>query len=90
MGFFKKVGKFVKDCAKKAVALAAGAIGIVSCSVNAEDVTGNTIAMPSGVDIPGLITSGVAVLGGIVAVALAAWGGWVLVKKCLSWVRRAF
>lgn len=56
----------------------------------AEDVTANTVQMPAGVDIPGMIGSGVAVLGTVVGVALAAWAGWVLVKKCLQWVRKSF
>lgn len=92
MGFLKKVGKFVNDSAKKFAAVAAGAIGILTCSTAKAEgaVTANSIVMPDGIDIPQLITSGVAVLGGVVAVALAAWGGWVLVKKCLGWVRRAF
>lgn len=91
MGFFKKVGAAVKRCAKSLAAVAVAAVGIFSsATVHAEEVSGNTIVMPSGVDIPGLITSGVAVLGGVVAVAIAAWGGWVLVKKCLAWVRKSF
>lgn len=56
----------------------------------AETGGSSNITMPSGVDIPGMIGSGVAVLGGIVAVAIAAWAGWVLVKKCLQWVRKSF
>lgn len=63
-------------------------------SVFAEDGAGSvvagTIALPQGVDIEALIQSGVLVLAGIVAVALAAWGSWLIVRKCLKWVRKAF
>lgn len=62
-----------------------------SAQLYAEDtITANTITMPSGIDIPSLIQSGITVLGGVVAVALTAWGTWVLIRKALSWVRKAF
>lgn len=54
------------------------------------DVVAGTIALPQGVDINALIQSGVLVLAGIVGVALAAWGSWLIVRKCLKWVRKAF
>ena len=90
MGFFKKVGDFFKKSAKRAAAFAAAAVGIFAASsAHAADATANTVQIPAGIDIPALINSGVTVLGGVVAVALAAWSGWVLVKKCLQWIRRS-
>lgn len=53
------------------------------------DVASNTVALPQGVDIAALIQSGVVALAAIVAIALAAWASWLLVKKAISWVRRA-
>lgn len=40
------------------------------------------------VSIDSLIQSGFVVLAGIVAVALAAWGSWLIVRKLLPWVCR--
>lgn len=74
---------------KKKLMLAVLSAGGVSAAF-AEDVVSNTVVIPGGIDIPGMIQSGVTVLGGIVAVAIAAWAGWVLVKKCLQWIRKAF
>lgn len=53
-------------------------------------VVAGTIDLPAGVDIDALIQSGVTVLAGIVGVALAAWGSWLIVRKCLKWVRKSF
>lgn len=38
------------------------------------------------VSIDSLIQSGFVVLAGIVAVVLAAWGSWLIVRKLLPWV----
>lgn len=54
------------------------------------DLVANTVVLPQGVDITGLIQSGVGVLAGVVAIALAAWASWLIVRKCLKWVRKAF
>ena len=90
MGFFKKVGDFVKKSVVKVAALAVAAVGVFAgADAHAADAVANTINMPTGIDIPVMIGSGVAVLGGIVAVAIAAWAGWVLVKKCLQWIRKS-
>ena len=76
---------------KKSLALLAAVLTTAGSAFAAEgDVVAGTITMPSGVDIGSLIQSGVLVLAGIVAIALAAWGSWLLVRKALQWVRKAF
>lgn len=70
--------------------ISAGSVASVLAEEGTGTITNNTITMPQGVDIPALIQSGVLVLAGIVAVALAAWGSWLIVRKCLAWVRKAF
>ena len=69
---------------------ASAVIGTIAPAFAEESVTVNSVSIPGGIDIPAMIQSGVLTLGGIVAVALAAWAGWVLVKKCLHWVRKSF
>ena len=69
---------------------ASAVIGTIAPVLAEDSVTVNSVSIPGGIDIPGMIQSGVVTLGGIVAVALAAWAGWVLVKKCLHWVRKSF
>lgn len=69
---------------------ASAVIGTIAPAFAEETVTVNSVSIPGGIDIPGMIQSGVVTLGGIVAVALAAWAGWVLIKKCLQWVRKSF
>ena len=51
--------------------------------------TTNVISMPAGVDVVSMIQSGVTALAVVVAVALAAWGGWLLVKKCFKWIGKS-
>lgn len=75
---------------KKMLATGLFAAGGVASVFAEGTVSNNTIALPAGVDIESLITSGVGVLAGIVAVALAAWGSWLIVRKCLKWVRKSF
>ena len=75
--------------AASAFALAAVPAAFAETS-GSSSLQANTVSIPSGINITELISSGVAVLGGIVAVALAAWAGWLLIKKCLQWIRRAF
>ena len=76
---------------KKSLALLAAVFATAGSAFAAEgDVVAGTIALPQGVDITSLIQSGVLVLAGIVAIALAAWGSWLLVRTALKWVRKAF
>ena len=75
---------------KKFLMLGAASVAALSSVTAKAEVVGGTIALPEGVDIDGLIQSGVTVLAGIVAVALAAWGSWLIVRKCLKWVRKSF
>ncbi len=74
-------------CKKLLLGTSAFALGAVQ--LFADDVSANTVKMPDGVDIPSLIQSGVTVLAGIVAVALAAWASWLLVKVALKWIRKS-
>ena len=57
-------------------------------------VTPNSVKIPDPIKIIGLedgiIPTGVLCLAGIVAVALAAWAGWLLIKKCLQWIGFSF
>ena len=66
------------------------AVGLGS-AVFAEEATvvNNTVAIPGGLNIGELIGSCVGVLGGIVAIAIVAWCGFLLVKKALKWVSKA-
>lgn len=91
MGFFKSLIASVKSHAKTVATFALALFGI---SAFAETGTGstiveNTVTVPGGIDISALINSGVMVLGGIVAVALAAWAGWLIVRIALRWIRTA-
>lgn len=75
---------------KKFFALVGTSAAAVATATAAEgDVANNSITLPSGVDISSLIQTGVVALAAVVAVALAAWGGWLLVKKCLKWVNKS-
>ena len=74
-------------CKKFLLGTSAFVIGTVP--MFADDLSANTVKMPDGVDIPSLIQSGVTVLAGIVAVALAAWASWLLVKVALKWIRKS-
>lgn len=44
----------------------------------------------SGVDIEGYISSGITEMGSVVAVALGGFVCFLLVKKAMGWIRRAF
>lgn len=76
---------------KKTLVVGAGSLVALCSATSAKAaVAADTIALPDNVNIEPLIQSGVTVLGGIVAVALAAWGSWLIVRKCLKWVRKSF
>ena len=74
--------------------LMGAALSLAALPMFAEDATGttggvtaNSVNIPAGINLTELISSGVAVLGGVVAVALAAWAGWLVIKKALKWIR---
>lgn len=72
--------------------LMGAALSMAALPMFAEDpanggISANSVRIPSGIDLIELISSGVAVLGGVVAVALAAWAGWLVIKKALKWIR---
>lgn len=77
-------------CKKLLMCGVATLLAVGSATTAKADVVAGTITLPAGVDIDSLIQSGVTVLAGIVAVALAAWGSWLIVRKCLKWVRKSF
>ena len=54
------------------------------------DIVAGQVSMPQGVDLTSLIQSGVVVLAGVVAIAIAAWCSWLLVRKGIRWIRNAF
>lgn len=48
------------------------------------------LALPdTGVDVPGLIELAITAMGGIAAVAVGGFIAFLVVRKALSWVRRA-
>lgn len=83
----------IKNFFKLALALVLGfccVTGFAEDPPTGSTIIENQVTVPGGIDIVGLINSGVTVLGGIVAVAIAAWAGWLIVKLCLKWIRRSF
>ena len=95
MGFFSKVGhgisRAVKNVGRGVVKVGlALAIGFGAFSAMAEgEATQPTVTLPSGVDIASVITQGVAILGGIVAVALVGYAGFLIVRKAFRWIGRS-
>lgn len=74
----------------KKLMLGAGAL-LSGAVVFAEDAvaTQPTVTLPTGVDVSTAITQAVTVLGGIVAVAIAGYCGFLLVRKAFRWIGKA-
>ena len=95
MGVFSKVGRGIL-CAVKSVGRGmakvglALAIGFGAFAAMAEgEVTQPSVTLPAGVDIASVITQGVAILGGVVAVALVGYAGFLVVRKAFRWIGRS-
>lgn len=51
---------------------------------------GSTPSIPDiGVDVTGYITSGIGVIGGVVAAAIGGYVAFLVVKKALKWIGKA-
>lgn len=69
--------------------LAFAALALAPLATFAQDAGGVSIP-DSGVDIEGYISSGITEMGSVVAVALGGFVCFLMVKKAMGWIRRAF
>ena len=69
--------------------LMSGALMLVGAAAFAEDHVSQSISFPTGVDVANTITSAIPLLGGVVAVAIAGYTGFLLVRKCFRWIGKA-
>ena len=72
----------------KKMMLGAGAL-LAGAAVFAEEPAAQSISFPTGVDVANTMTSAIPLLGGVVAVAIAGYTGFLLVRKCFRWIGKA-
>ena len=69
--------------------LMSGGLMVLGAAAFADDPVAQSISFPTGVDVANTITSAIPLLGGVVAVAIAGYTGFLLVRKCFRWIGKA-
>lgn len=67
-----------------------GVLSVGAAAFATETAETVSVSMPGSMDLAGVITSGVTIMAGVVAAALGAFVSFLLVKKALAWIRKAF